>query len=113
MAHIIERTAGHDRPRGEVRTAARRGIEHPLRNLKRTATILSVAPKDRKATSNHRRDDRDLAPVPWMPAVEALPLLDNVGVLLSGCTIASGRTPVWIINRPGHGSSALLSEQRP
>jgi hypothetical protein len=89
MTYIIERSTGHDRPRRQLRAAAGRGIEHPLRNLQRTVTIVRMAPKDRDATARDRRDDRDCTPKPRMPAIEDFSLLDNVGVLLSGCTIGS------------------------
>jgi integrase len=68
-------------------------------DLRRTAASLMAS-----GGVSHRRDDRHLAPVPRMPAVEDLPLLDNVGVLLLGCITNSVHTRASVLARRGRVS---------
>jgi hypothetical protein len=72
------------------RAAARPGIKHPPGQIERTGAVVGATPKEGHTSTSHLRDDRYLASALRMPAIEDLSLLGNVGVLLWGCTTASG-----------------------
>jgi hypothetical protein len=92
----VQRLASDSGRRRQRDPAAHGRVEHPLRNLKRTAIVVRLehaAIQRMLAPCNADYENR--ATVPRMPAIENYPRLGNMGVLSSICTTRGGATRSW------------------